>query len=444
LLKAMSRAIHAHRDELLDLSTRSYGATRGDGKFDVDGASGTLAWYASLGASLGDRRWLPDGEPEGIGRSTRFAGQHLLVPRRGVAVHINAFNFPAWGMCEKLAVSLLAGVPALVKPATATALVTWRIVQLWEGLLPEGAVSLLVGPPGDLLDHLESQDVIAFTGSSDTARHLRAHPRVLDLGVPINVEADSLNAAVLAPDVAADSPTFDLFLADVVRDLVQKAGQKCTAIRRVFVPADRLDDVRDGLGDLLGRVELGALSDGDTVIGPLATAAQRRDVTAGLDALVAATEPFVGPVGALPDAGWFVQPQVRLAAHDAPIVHEREVFGPVATVLPYDGSAAQAAAQVNRGGGGLVVSLYSDDPAWAGEAILELGPWHGRIYWGSKRVAGEGTGPGTVLPQLVHGGPGKAGGGQELGGQRGLAFYLQRVAIQGDRALLDRALGGGS
>lgn len=444
LLKAMSRAVHAHRDELLELSTLNYGATRGDGKFDVDGGSGTLAYYAALGASLGERTWLADGEAQGIGRSTRFVGQHLQVPRRGVALHINAFNFPAWGMCEKLAVSLLAGVPALVKPATATALVTWRIVQLWQELLPEGAVSLLVGPAGDLLDHLQAQDVIAFTGSSDTARVLRGHPRVVELGVPLNVEADSLNAAVLGPDVAPDSPTFDLFLADVVRDIVQKAGQKCTAIRRIFVPEPVLEDVRAGLEDLLGRVELGALNDGDTLMGPLATAAQQRDIQAGLDALGAVTAPFVGPFGALPEGGYYVQPQVRLAGADTSLVHAREVFGPVATVLPYAGGPVELGVEVNRGGGGLVVSVYADDPTWAGALLLELAPWHGRIYWGSKRVAGEGTGPGTVLPQLVHGGPGKAGGGEELGGERGLGFYLQRVAIQGDRALLDRALGGGT
>ncbi len=442
LIKALGKALHAHRDELLDLSTASYGATRGDGKFDVDGASGTLAYYAALGATLGDRTTLLDGDLEPVGRSARFAGQHVRVARRGVAVHINAFNFPAWGMCEKLAVSLLAGVPALVKPAVATAPVAWRIVQIWseQGLLPEGAVSLLVGSVGDLLDHLGPQDVIAFTGSGATARAIRGHARVLELGVPVNVEADSLNAAVLGPD--ASDETFDMFLADVGRDLTQKAGQKCTAIRRVLVPEDRVDEVCEALADTLSRVQLAPEGDAHTLVGPLSTAAQQRDITAGIAALATACDVGVAPSAEVPSAGFYVAPRVFVARtpEARAAVHAGEVFGPVTTILPYDGEADTAIALVAQGGGELVASLYAEDPAWAGEVIAGIAPWTGRVYWGSRKIADQGVGPGTVLPAFVHGGPGMAGGGQELGGLRGLDLYLHRVAVQGDRGLLDRAL----
>lgn len=443
VLKALAKAIHAHRDALLDLSRATYGATRGDAKFDVDGASGTLAYYASLGKRLGAQRYLVDGEAEGVGASKRFVGQHLRVPRRGVAIHINAYNFPAWGMGEKLAVSLLAGVPALVKPAPETAAVTWRIVQIWqeEGLLPDGAVSLLAGDPGDLLDHVMAQDVVAFTGSSATGRIVRGHPAVVASGCTVNVEADSLNAAILGPDAEPGEPTFEMFLGDVVRDLTQKAGQKCTALRRLLVPADLLDDVREGLADHLDRTVVGDPAERTTNVGPVSTPAQHARVREGLAELEGRLEPFV----AVDDPGiegCFVGPRVFLThdGADAPYVHEHEVFGPVATVLSYDGSVDAAATIVTRGGGGLVASLYSDDADWASRLVLELAPWHGRIHWGSAKVAGQGVGPGTVLPQFVHGGPGKAGGGAELGGLRGLDLYTQRVAVQADRVLLERTL----
>ena len=445
LLAALSRSVHGLRDELLDLSRASYGATRGDGKFDVDGASGTLAHYAALGAKLGPRSVLLDGEADPVGRSSRFVGQHLWVPRAGVAVHVDAFNFPAWGMAEKLAACLLAGMPALVKPAVATSPVAWRVVRAWseQGLLPPGVLSLLVGPVGDLLDHLGPQDVVAFTGSSDTGRTIRGHRRVVELGVPVNVEADSLNAAVLGPDVGPGEPTFEMFLADVVRDLTQKAGQKCTATRRIVVPEALLDAVREGITDLLGRARTGDPDARDTVVGPVSTAQQLRDVNAGVAVLAGTAEVFVASADPLPEGGCWVRPQVFLARGgvDAPFVHDHEVFGPVAAVVPWGGDAATAAAIVARGGGTLVTSLYTDDEAFAAEVIAGIAPWTGRIYWGSRKVADQGVGPGTVLPGFVHGGPGKAGGGQELGGLRGLALYQQRLAVQGDRALLDRVLG---
>lgn len=443
LLKTLSGIVHAHRDELCELSRENYGATRGDAKFDVDGASGTLSYYAYVAKGLGDRHLLLDGDPEPIGRSKRFVGQHVLVPKQGVAVHINAFNFPAWGMCEKLAVSLLAGVPAIVKPATATALVTWRVVQLWTeaGALPPGAVSLLCGGAGDLLDHLQIQDVVAFTGSSATGAAIRGHAKVVELGIPVNVEADSLNASILGPDTEPGEPTFEMFVRDVVTDLTQKAGQKCTAVRRAFVPTELVDDVKEALTDLLSQAPVGDPADRVHRVGPVSTAQQHRDVQAGVDALASHFDTLTTGTDA-PDSGWFVQPRVFVTDQGAkaPYVHEHEVFGPVATVLTYD-DVADACATVASGGGGLVCSLYTDDLDVAGSVITALAPWHGRLHWGSAKVADQSPGPGTVLPNLVHGGPGKAGGGEELGGLRGLRFYQQRTAIQADRGLLDRVLG---
>ncbi|TNE84403.1 MAG: 3,4-dehydroadipyl-CoA semialdehyde dehydrogenase [Deltaproteobacteria bacterium] len=445
-LKAMGKVIHAHRDELIELAAENSGNTRGDAKFDVDGASGTLAYYGALGKRMGDAKWLLDGPSEPIGRAPRFVGQHLFVPRQGVAVHINAFNFPAWGMGEKLAVSLLAGVPALEKPATATAVVTARIVELWHeaGVLPEGSVSLLAGSAGDLLDHLDAQDVVAFTGSGDTGRMIKGHPRVLDLNIPVNVEADSLNAAILGPDVKKSSDTFAMFLNEVVRDLTQKAGQKCTAIRRILVPASSVEWVWEALVDRMGTHAMGDVNDRATTVSPLATAAQQRDILAGIAELEAAADASWTHPQELPDGkGFWVAP--RLFRTDkginAPFVHDHEVFGPVGTVVVYSGEASDAVAIVAKGGGGLVSSVYSDDRGFGGEVVLGLAPWHGRLQWGSKKVHDQGMGPGTVLPGFVHGGPGKAGGGEELGGERGLRFYWQRTAIQGDRALLEKVLG---
>ncbi len=446
LLTKLSGAIHGLREELVDLSLLNYGATRGDAKYDIDGAAGTLAHYGALGAKLGDARHQLDGEPEAVGRSARFVGHHLLVPKVGVAVHINAFNFPAWGMGEKLAVSLLAGVPALVKPATSTALVTWRIVQAWveQGLLPPGALALLCGEAGDLLDHLESCDVVTFTGSADTGRLIRGHRRVVEAGVPVNVEADSLNAAVLGPDAEPGEPTFEMFAADVVRDLTQKAGQKCTATRRILVPSSLLEAVTEALGDRLAGAPMGDPAAKGVAVGPVATAAQARDVAAGAATLAASHAVLLRGSGEALVGGYYVQPTL-FVSHDgvgAAHVHDHEVFGPVATVLTYDGSAEAAVKLVAAGGGALVTSLYSDDLAFAGEVLLGVAPWTGRVYWGSKKVADQGVGPGTVLPSFTHGGPGRAGGGEELGGLRGLRFYQQRVAIQGDRALVERVLAG--
>jgi oxepin-CoA hydrolase/3-oxo-5,6-dehydrosuberyl-CoA semialdehyde dehydrogenase len=447
LLKAMSDALVAHRDELLDLAVANGGNTRGDAKFDVDGATYTLATYAELGRSLGGARFLVDGEGVSLARNPRFHGQHLAVPRHGVAVHVNAFNFPAWGLAEKAAAALLAGMPVLTKPATSSAVVAHRIVQILveKAVLPDGALSLLVGGAGDLLSHAGAQDVIAFTGSGDTGARIRSLPNVVRDSVRVNVEADSLNAAVLGPDAAPGTETYDYYLKDVLRDMTQKAGQKCTAIRRVLVPSAVADRVRDDLADRLAAVTVGNPAMEGVRMGPVATAGQRDDVREGVSLLARDGRLVFGAaevkaVGVEPGKGFFVSPvllELEPGAEGAS-VHTREVFGPVATIVPYSGRAAEAAEIVARGNGGLVSSVYSEDPAFTTEVVLGLAPHHGRVFIGSARIAEASPGPGTVLPQLVHGGPGRAGGGEELGGVRGLSVYLQRVALEGPRPLIER------
>jgi oxepin-CoA hydrolase/3-oxo-5,6-dehydrosuberyl-CoA semialdehyde dehydrogenase len=453
MLRALSKAIHAHRDELMQLGLINAGNTRSDAKFDIDGASGTLAAYADLAQTLGDARFLIDGEAIALGRSSRVAGQHVLVPRQGVAVHINAFNFPAWGLAEKAALAWLAGVPVVSKPATATALMAFRIAEILvaSGALPEGAFQFIAGSTGDLVDRLGPQDVLAFTGSGKTGTLLRSRPNIVAHSVRVNVEADSLNAAVLGTDVERGDDTYNLFLADVVRDITQKTGQKCTAIRRVLVPAGLYEAVQEDLCDRLTQTRVGNPANESVTMGPVATASQLRDVRAGIELLLSAgtrlvcggAQPVEG-LGAPAGKGYFVAPTLLAAdnALDARAVHEHEVFGPVATVMPYT-AAADAVEVVRRGGGGLVSSVYTDDRTVAADVALGLAPFHGRVAIVNARVAGAWLGPGTVLPQLVHGGPGRAGGGEELGALRGMGLYLQRVALQGYGPLLDHLASAG-
>ncbi len=451
LLRAMSKAIHAHRDELIGLAIANGGSTRSDGKFDIDGAIGTLAWYADLGKELGATKVLVDGDEIQLGRGARLFGQHVQVPRRGVAVHVNAFNFPAWGLGEKAATALLAGMPVITKPATSTALVAWRIVQILveSKALPEGALSLVCGSTGDLLEQLGGQDVLAFTGSSWTGTTLRSGKATLANNVRVNVEADSLNAAVLGPDVEDGSDVMSQFLADVTRDMTQKTGQKCTAIRRIYVPEGKAQAVVLALRERLAAVKVGDPARDDVTMGPVATAQQLADVREGIGKLETAGKVVFGSKtevtlqGGGGGKGFFVSPVLLLAsapsARDA--VHSHEVFGPVATVVTYDGSGARAAELVSWGGGGLVTSVYSDDKAFLEDSVLGAAAFNGRVTIGSTKIATQSVPPGTVLPMLVHGGPGRAGAGEELGGRRGLAFYMQRTALQGDRAIL-QALAG--
>ena len=449
LLAALAKAIHGAREELIALAVANGGNTRGDAKFDIDGGAATLSYYAELGARLGAAPLLPDGDAIQVGRTARMGGQHVWTRRPGVAVHINAFNFPGWGLCEKLAPALLAGMPVIAKPATATALVAHRMAELFVPLLPPGALQLLVGPAGGLLDHVEGSDVVAFTGGSATARALRTHERIAACSVRMNVEADSLNAAILAPDALPGSETFALFLADVVRDLTQKTGQKCTAIRRVLVPAGREADVLEALRERLGAIAVGDPAREEVRMGPLATAQQLRDVREGIARLAAATSAGFGgtgeiePVGVPGGKGYFVGPVVRTTSTPmscAPL-HEHEIFGPVTTLGPYDGDPGFAAAFVARGEGCLVSSAYSDDRDWVTGFVSAGAAWVGRLYLGSSKMAAQSPGPGTALPSLVHGGPGRAGGGEELGGERGLHGYMQRVALEGDASVLKALLG---
>jgi 3,4-dehydroadipyl-CoA semialdehyde dehydrogenase len=456
LLKEMSKVLRDNRDELLDLSRRNNGTTAGDGSFDVDGASGTLAYYASLSRSLGERPFLTEGDGIQLAKTEGFWGQHILIPRRGVAVHINAFNFPAWGFAEKAACALLAGMPVITKPATATALTTERCIELIieAGILPEGALQLIIGNTGDLLDRLGPQDVMAFTGSADTARKLRNRPNLMAANTRVNVEADSLNAAVLGPDVdpSAESATFGLFVKDVVREMTQKTGQKCTAVRRVLVPSDRLNAVQEALLARLAKVVVGNPAAEGVRMGPLATQQQLRDAEEGIAELARSARIVHGSgkridgAGAPEGKGFFVEPTLLRAddARNAGAVHEREVFGPVATLLPYDASPAAASEIVALGGGTLVTSVYSDDRGWVGEFLAHGGGATGRVYVGSESSAADAPGSGAALPQTLHGGPGRAGGGEELGGLVGVKLYLQRVAVQGSRSLVDEVVGVGA
>ncbi len=446
VLQNMAKVIHEGREELIALAIANGGNTRGDAKFDIDGASFTLAAYADIGKSLGDTKILVDGDSQQIGRTARFSAQHIRLPRAGVAIHINAFNFPAWGLAEKAAAALLAGMPVISKPATATALVSHRMIEMFleKNILPEGALSFVAGSTGDLLSHLRGQDVLAFTGSSHTAKILRGSSGVIDHSVHINVEADSLNAAVLGPDVELGSETFGLFVRDVVRDMTQKTGQKCTAIRRVFVSEDKLGDVVEAISEQLEGLVIGnPAADSKVRMGPVATANQYRDVKAGLATLAAQTEEGYGGTGEISPAsangkGFFIGPVLRVTKdpHNCDALHADEVFGPVSTVGSFSGSVEDAATLVQRGQGGLVTSLYSDDRSYFADLVPRVAAYHGRLYLGSEKIAGQSPGPGTVMPILLHGGPGRAGGGEELGGLRGMAFYQQRTALQGDKAIL--------
>ncbi|MSP72720.1 MAG: 3,4-dehydroadipyl-CoA semialdehyde dehydrogenase [Myxococcales bacterium] len=449
LLEAASKTLHAEREALIELAVQNGGNTRGDAKFDIDGAIGTLMYYAELGKSLGDRRFALDGPVENIGKGGRVQGWHIRAPKQGVAVHINAFNFPAWGLAEKAACAWLAGMPVLTKPATSTALVAWHIVKALDqkASLPAGALSLLCGPVGDLLDHLGPQDVVAFTGSAETGAKIRGHQRVRSVGVAVNVEADSLNSSVLG--AGADDASYDAFIRHLHTEMTQKAGQKCTATRRIFVPRDRQAEVISDLSERLRGVVVGDPSRDDVHVGPLATREQQRSAMEGIARLLEVTRPAFGtpgrgaPRGVEGERGFFVAPLLLTAedARAAKVVHDLEVFAPLATVLPYDGTAKDAAALVSLGQGSLVASIYADDRDFLEQAVVELAPWHGRLVLTDGKIADRSMAPGMVLPGLNHGGPGRAGGGSELGGVRGLDVYTQRCVIQGNGPLIAKFLG---
>jgi oxepin-CoA hydrolase/3-oxo-5,6-dehydrosuberyl-CoA semialdehyde dehydrogenase len=437
LLKAVAKALGEHKEEFYALSART-GATRRDSMVDIDGGIGTVFSYASKGTrELPNDTVVLDGKPERLGREGTFVGQHLYTSRPGVAVQINAFNFPVWGMLEKLAPAFLAGLPSIVKPASQTAYLTERVVRriIESGILPEGSLQLLCGSPAGLLEELGAQDSVAFTGSAATGAHLRQHPSVLHGGVQLGIEADSLNCSILGTDVTAEDPEFDLFVKGVVTEMTVKAGQKCTAIRRVIVPEPLADAVTEAITARLAKVTVGNPASDSVRMGALASLDQREEVRKAVQALRGSAEIVYGDpdtvevVDADPDKGAFMSPVLLRASAGAAEPHDIEPFGPVATVLTY-GDLDEAVALAARGAGSLVGSLVTHDPAVARAVTLGVAPWHGRLLVLDRDDAGESTGHGSPLPVLVHGGPGRAGGGEELGGIRGVLHHMQRTAIQ--------------
>ncbi len=450
MLKALGQALMEAKEEFYALSTAT-GATRTDSWIDIEGGVGTLLSYASKGRrELPNTRTLVDGEVETLSRDNSFSGQHILTPLEGVAIHINAFNFPCWGMLEKLAPTLLAGMPAIVKPASQTAYLTELMVRriIATGILPKGALQLISGSVGDLLDHIDCQDVVTFTGSAATGRRLKAHKAIVENSVRFTMEADSLNAAILGPDAVAGTEEFDLFVKEVAREMTVKAGQKCTAIRRVIAPRATVEPLIKALGDRLAKIALGNPGEEATRMGPLASLAQRDEVRARIAELQGDAEIVAGDPGRAnltsgdAEAGAFLSPVLLYCDKPgaAKAVHDVEAFGPVSTIIPYE-TAEEASELARRGKGSLVASVFTNDAAFARKAVEALGPWHGRVMLGNRVSAKSSTGHGSPLPVLIHGGPGRAGGGEELGGMRSVKHYMQRTAVQGAPWLLSEVTG---
>ena len=442
LLASIVKLLQSKREHYYEISTANSGTVKNDTAVDVDGGIYTLGSYAKLGESLGERRHLLDGEAARLGKEAAFQSQHVLVPTRGVALFINAFNFPSWGLWEKAGPALLSGVPVIVKPATATAWLTQRMVQDVNeaGILPPGALSVVCGSSAGLLDQLTPFDVVSFTGSAETAALIRSHPAIAQRSVRVNIEADSINSALLLP--GAGSESLELLAKEVAREMTQKSGQKCTAIRRVFVPQELYAQAAEAIAARLAKTIVGNPRNDTVRMGALVSRAQLAAVQAGLAQLKQHTQVLHdGATHALVDADPAVACCVGptlLGARDpdaSPQVHDLEVFGPVATLMPYR-DLAHGYALVRRGQGSLVASLYGSDAAALGAAALELADSHGRLHVVSPDVAALHTGHGNVMPQSLHGGPGRAGGGEELGGQRALNFYHRRAAVQAASAVL--------
>jgi oxepin-CoA hydrolase / 3-oxo-5,6-dehydrosuberyl-CoA semialdehyde dehydrogenase len=440
LLKTLAKHLSLLKEEFYALSFRT-GATKSDSLIDIDGGLGTLFVFASKGTrELPNSHVYVDGDVEGLSKGGTFVGQHLYVSREGAAVHINAFNFPVWGMLEKLAPTLLAGMPAIVKPATATAYLTELVVRriIESKILPEGTLQLVCGGLGNLFDHLNCQDNVSFTGSAHTAAQLRVHPAIIRQSVPFIAETDSLNSSILAPDAVPGTPEFDLFIKEVVREMTVKAGQKCTAIRKAMVPAAMAADAIAALQAALQKIVVGDPRAEGVRMGPLVSQEQRTDVLARVAELMVEADLVVGNMehfevqGADRARGAFFPPMVLLSRDpkSARAVHEVEAFGPVATVVPYQDSA-DAIALARRGGGSLAASVFCADDSLASQIVLGLAPYHGRILVVNRTCAKESTGHGSPLAPLIHGGPGRAGGGEEMGGIRGVLHYMQRTALQG-------------
>lgn len=449
MLKALAIHLRMHLDKFYALSYRT-GATRADSWVDIEGGIGNLFANASLRRKFPDSPFCIDGESHNLSRGNTFMATHLLVPKEGVAIHINAFNFPVWGMLEKIAVNLLAGVPAVVKPATATAFLTEAVVKeiIASGILPKGALQLLCGSAGDILDHVGSQDVVTFTGSASTGLMLKSHPVILRESVPFNMEADSLNCIVLGKTVNPGTAEWDLFIKEVRKEMTTKAGQKCTAVRRIFVPKDKLEEVQRALAVSLAQTTIGNPLNEKVRMGSLAGQQQRREVKEQVSKLLASSQLIYGSLDSVEvmdadaEKGAFLSPLLLL--NENPFhtsePHEIEAFGPVATLMPYD-NIDDAIALSKKGKGSLCSSIVTGDDREARDYVLGAATHHGRILVLNETCAKESTGHGSPLPLLVHGGPGRAGGGEEMGGMRGVKHYLQRTAVQGSPTTLTAITG---
>jgi len=439
MLKALALHLRNHLEKFYSISYQT-GATRADSWIDIEGGIGNLFSYASLRRKFPDEMFCTDGEGINLGKNNTFMGQHILVPKEGMAVHINAFNFPVWGMLEKIAVNLLAGVPAIVKPATITSYLTEAVVKEIDAskILPEGALQLICGSAGDLLDHVSAQDVVTFTGSASTGHLLKTNPSILKENVPFNMEADSLNCIVLGNDVNPDMPEWDIFIREIRKEITVKAGQKCTAIRRIFVPENKMEDMWKALGKALSQTTIGNPQNEKVRMGALAGQSQRKEVKSQVQKLLASSQIIFGSLDSveLIDAdavkGAFMSPV--LLVNEKPFsseeVHSVEAFGPVSTIMPYK-NLDEAIELSKKGRGSLCSSIVTSDDKIARQYTFGAATHHGRILILNKECAKESTGHGSPLPLLVHGGPGRAGAGEEMGGIRGVKHYMQRVAIQG-------------
>jgi len=444
MLKALAFYLQERKEKYYEISALS-GATRIDSWIDIEGGIGNLFAYSSLRRQFPNEPYYVDGETAKLSKHNTFIGHHIMVPKEGVAVHINAFNFPIWGMLEKIAVNLLAGVPAIVKPATLTSYLTEEMVRdiVESGLLPEGSLQLICGSAQGILDHVTSQDVVTFTGSASTGRSLKRHARIIDEAVPFNMEADSLNACILGEKAAPGTPEFDLFIKEVRKEVTVKSGQKCTAIRRVIVPEKYIEDVQIALSKAFAQTTVGNPKNEKVRMGSLAGMAQRTDVLSQLDKLKQESEVIFGErevmelVDADYDKGAFLFPTLLL--NKAPLkhtlTHEIEAFGPITTLMPYS-DLDEAITLTKMGKGSLVCSIVTNDPTEARTFALGVASHHGRVLILNEQSAKESTGHGSPMPLLVHGGPGRAGGGEEMGGKRGVMHYLQRTAIQGSPSML--------
>jgi len=446
MLKALAMYLLERKEYFYKISAFT-GATRVDSWVDIEGGIGNLFANASLRRQFPNERFYVDGDAVKLSKNNTFIGHHIMVPREGVAIHINAFNFPVWGMLEKVSVNLLAGVPAIVKPATLTSYLTEAVFEeiIKSNILPEGSLQLICGSARGILDTIETQDVVTFTGSASTGQQLKSHPRIVSEGVSFNLEADSLNCCVLGSDVKTDMPEFDIFIKEVVREMTTKAGQKCTAIRRIIVPAGMVEDVQIALGKRLKGTVMGDPSVEGVRMGPLAGITQRNEVRERVQQLAKSQQIVIGDmehfevVGADKEKGAFLPPLVFLNTDPFKKTdcHNIEAFGPVSTIIPYN-TIDDAIALAKLGKGSLVCSIVTADDEIAKEYVLGAASMHGRILVLNSDCAKESTGHGSPMPLLVHGGPGRAGGGEEMGGKRGVLHYLQRTAIQGSPTTLSK------